>query len=143
MKRLTVWLVAVMVAAGIGGLSSTVMAPTVAFADAKCDNYILTIPPWYKGLTNSDCSISDPSAFPGGVQAFIWAIVLNVVEIFLNLVAYLTVGFIIYGGFKYILAAGAPESIKKAKTTITNAVIGLVLSIASIAIVNLIAGAIR
>jgi uncharacterized membrane protein len=76
------------------------------------------------------------------MSQFVWKIVLNITEMLLHLIGYLTVGFIIYGGFKYMVSAGSSDGMAKAKTTITNAVIGLVLSIVSIAIVNLVGSAI-
>ena len=48
----------------------------------------------------------------------------------------LAVAFIIYGGYKYMISAGSPDGMTGAKKTIMNAVIGLVLSIAAVAIVR-------
>ena len=57
-------------------------------------------------------------------------------------VAYVTVGFIIKGGYMYIVSAGNPESMAKAKNTIRDALIGLVIAISAAAIVNMVAGVI-
>lgn len=151
MHKIKMWFMTFVVTAGLGGVVASLAVALPSFAadqpDPGCNNYILTIPPWYKDMARRDsgggCSILSPDSFKNGIQGFIWKIVLNIIEILLNLTAYITVGFIIYGGFKYMLATGSPDGIAKAKTTIMNAVIGLVLSIASIAIVNLIAGAIK
>ena len=64
------------------------------------------------------------------------------IEFLLQLVAYLAAGFIIFGGYKYLVSAGSADGMSKAKTTITNAVIGLVLSLMAVAIVNVISGVI-
>lgn len=145
MAKVRTWLFALLFAVGIGGTFTAVALPSTSYADPACDKSFLTIPPWYKDLTTAapDCNIKSPTDAPfnGNISQYVWKIVLNVTEILLHAIGYLTVGFIIYGGFKYLLSAGSADGITKAKTTIFNAVIGLVLSILSIAIVNLISGA--
>lgn len=142
MRRLRLWLAAMVFALSVGGTATAVMVPATSFA--ACSNgSFLTLPTWYRGLQNADCSIMSPTGpgGAGGIGPFIWKIVLNIIDIILNLTAYVAVGYIIFGGFKYMLASGSSDGIAKAKSTIMNAVIGLVISIAAIAIVNLIAGA--
>ena len=56
----------------------------------------------------------------------------------IRLVGYLSVGFIIWGGFKYILAQGEPSGLVAAKKTIINAMIGLIIAILAYAIINTI-----
>lgn len=151
MKRfLQNWTMALVMAVSVGGAFGTVTFPQPV--QAACgDERFLTMPAWYRGLTDgvktdkqmltADCNIVSPD--PNDPGKFIWTIVLNVIEMMLHLVAYLTVGFLIFGGFKYMTSAGSADGMSKAKTTIANAIIGLVLSIVSIAIVNLVAGAIK
>lgn len=106
---------------------------------AACNDRMLTFPAWFKGLTNSKCDIKSPKSV-GGLQPFIFIIVGNVLEILLQAVAYISVGYILYGGFTYLTVASDANKVARARKMIQNAVIGLVLSIASIGIVNLIAG---
>ena len=131
---------------GVGGASLTLAAPQTAVAATACSESLLTFPAWYKGLlvdaAGGNCDIKSP-ADAGGISPFIWKIVLNVIQMVLNLIGYLAVGFIIFGGFKYMTSAGSADGMVKARKTIMNAVIGLVLSIFSIGIVNVIAGAIH
>lgn len=107
---------------------------------ASCgDNYrILGMPVWYRGLTEgeTDCNIVSPSSLEDG--EFIWTIVINIIEAVTILVGYVSFGFIIYGGFKYLISAGSASGIEQAKKTIFNAVIGLVISIIAVAVVNFI-----
>ncbi|HRQ87022.1 MAG TPA: hypothetical protein PLY16_02835, partial [Candidatus Saccharibacteria bacterium] len=63
--------------------------------------------------------------------------------IILQLIAYAAVAFLIVGGFQYMTGGGNPASLQKAKGTIANALIGLVISLASVGIVNLIFGFIK
>lgn len=139
-RRIQHWTMALLFALSVGGTfgATTLAQPAMA---ACGDERFLTIPAWYRGLTEQnggDCNIKKPD----NVSQFIWKIVLNITEMLLHLVGYLTIGFIIYGGFKYMISTGSSDGMSKAKSTITNAVIGLVLSIVSIAIVNLVSSAI-
>lgn len=124
----------------VGGATFAVATPQTTFA--ACNDRLLTFPAWFKGLTNGDCNIKSPEE-AGGLSTFIWTIALNIIELALQLVGYLSVGFIIRGGFKYMTAIGEAGEIEKAKTIIKNAVIGLIISIFSVAIVNFVAGAVN
>ncbi len=130
----------------IFGLAAPVMAaitPQTALAGAACEGRVLGIPPWYRGLTDDDCNIASPtdSGDQGdGLQTFIWKIVLNIIEMAIIIVAYIAVFFILYGGFMYLTGGGNPSQLEKAKKSITNAVIGLVIAMASVGIINFIFG---
>lgn len=123
----------------IGGTVATVATPQTTFA--ACNDTLLTFPAWFKGLTQGNCDLKSPSEV-GGISNYIWAIALNIVDMILQLVGYIAVGFIIFGGYKYMISAGSPDGMVKARKTITNAVIGLLISIFSVAIVKIISGAI-
>jgi hypothetical protein len=100
----------------------------------------LTFQPWFNHIctgSGSSTEIKSPVDV-GGLAPFIWIIVLNVLAILLQLVGYLSVGFIIWGGFKYILAQGEPSSLVAARQTVLNAVIGLVIAILANLLINTI-----
>jgi hypothetical protein len=110
-------------------------APTgsVAAADScSNDKPVLLFPPWFRGLKckNDVVQITDINQ--------IWIIVMNVVQWLIIAGGYVALYFIIWSGFKYIIAAGDPQKITTAKETITNAVIGLVIVLVSTAIVQTI-----
>lgn len=67
---------------------------------------------------------------------------LNIVNILIQAVAYAALGYIIWAGFKYMKSQGDPGKISEAKSAIQQAIIGLVISLAAVAIVEFIAGAI-
>lgn len=140
MKKLTLWIAALSMTLLIGGTATSLTVATQPAAAASCtkNGTFLGFPPWYRGLQNSDCSIKSPS---GNLSGFIWTIVLNIIDDALRLVGFAAITFIIYGGFKYMTSQGSADGMSKAKTTILNAIIGLVLSMVSIAIVNLAVGA--
>jgi len=131
-------------------VASPVMAiatPQVQPVSARgCEDRFLGIPPWYRGLTNNkpnskpaDCAIKSPTKENGvTLEQFIWTIVLNVIEMAVVATAYIAAFFILYGGFQFIAGGSNPGSIEKARKTILNAVIGLIISMGSIAIINLI-----
>lgn len=114
-----------------------------AASSSSCDKRFLGIPPWYRGLTNSDCSLKSPSDFAAGskdagIGRYVWTIALNIIEIVIVLIAYMAAFYIIYGGFQFIVGGSNPGSVEKARKTITNAIIGLIIAIASIGLVNYI-----
>lgn len=105
-----------------------------------CSNAsFLGFPAWYRGLTTGDscADIKSPNDV-GGIGNFIWTIALNLIEILLRLAGFAAVAFIIYGGYKYMISAGSPDGMVAARKTILNAVIGLAISIAAVAIVRTI-----
>lgn len=104
----------------------------------------LTLPVWYRGLNKSatDCDLVSPDAV-GGISNFIWRIALNIVDIALQLVGYIAAGFILYGGFLFLRSAGDPAKTARARTMILDAAIGLVISIGSVAIINLFTGIVK
>lgn len=122
---------------GIIGMMATATATPVA---AACDTRFFTFPAWYNGLTKDNCEMKDVSQDNNGLRNFIVRIVLNITEIILQVVAYASLIFVMVGGFKYMIAAGSPDQMAAAKTTILNALVGLVISIFSVAIVNAVGG---
>jgi hypothetical protein len=104
---------------------------------ACLDPSINTVPTWYKYLDGEEfggrCSpiISIPES--------IIPILMAIFEILLYIGGVVAVVFVIYGGIQYIISQGEPDRIRGARTTIINALVGLVIVILSTAIVNLIA----
>jgi hypothetical protein len=107
---------------------------------AGCSNKGITlIPTWYKYLKGTDdpnggCSIQ--FSFPGDLGA----ILLAIVEILLRIGALVAVAYIIYGGFMYLTSQGEPDRAKNAQTTITNAIVGLVIALLATGVVAFIGG---
>ena len=115
-----------------------VATPQNVSAANNCEASLLGIPPWYRGLTNGDdCSIAGPAS-SNDLSGFIWRIALNVLQIVLVIIAYIAVFFILYGGFLFITGGGNPSQIEKGRKSITNAVVGLALSLSVIAVTNFI-----
>jgi TRAP-type C4-dicarboxylate transport system permease small subunit len=64
----------------------------------------------------------------------------NVIEILLSVAVFVAIGFIIYGGFRYITSSGDASGIKGAKDTIVNAIIGLIIAMVAFGVVRYITG---
>ena len=124
----------------IGSFGASVTFPGISFADDVCSNKgkILTLKPWYSGLTNDDCSLKNPGTDTNSQANYIWKIVLNIVDDLLQLIGYTTVGYIMYGGFLMMTSNGAPDKAAHGRKTIMSAAIGLVIALASVALVNFI-----
>ena len=124
----------------IGSFGASVTFPGISFADDACSNKgkILTLKPWYSGLTNDDCSLKNPGADTNSQANYIWKIALNIVDDLLQLIGYTTVGYIMYGGFLMMNSNGAPDKAAHGRKTIMSAAIGLVIALASVALVNFI-----
>ncbi len=124
----------------IGSFGASVTFPGISFADDACSNKgkILTLKPWYSGLTNNDCSLKNPGADTNSQANYIWKIALNIVDDLLQLIGYTTVGYIMYGGFLMMTSNGAPDKAAHGRKTIMSAAIGLVIALASVALVNFI-----
>lgn len=105
---------------------------------AECENQVnfLGIPPWYNGLCKS--GTSDIEIDKSNPVGSISIVILNIIAIAIRLGGYVAVGFIIWGGIKYITAAGDSSKIASAKKTITNALIGLLIAFSAVAIVTFI-----
>ena len=72
------------------------------------------------------------------ISLFVWAVITNILYDLLSLTGYLAFGFIVYAGYLFLLSRGDPNNIEKAKTTLRNAVIGLVIVLLASSIVAMI-----
>jgi hypothetical protein len=115
---------------------------------SDCEKTFLGIHPWFRGLavvTNGQCGIASPGQpLANGktldLTGFIWRIALNVIDIGLTAVGIIAFIFIMYGGFQFLTGGSNPSQIEKARKTILNAVVGLIISFAAVAVTNLVFG---
>lgn len=146
MQRLTDWALALgVMMLGFGFAAAIPSNVANAAPGAGCQSTFLTFPAWYDGLLAKDgsCKVELPSGDAAdSIGGFVWRIVLNLIEIGLQIVAYVSAGFIIYGGFRYLTSSGSPDKTTAARKTIMNAVVGLVLSFFSVVIVSFVANGI-
>jgi len=103
----------------------------------------LGFPTWYEylnGTTDSATGACSP-AITG--LSDIWLIVAAVIEILLRVAALVAVGFVIFGGVEFLTSQGEPDKTNKARQTLINALVGLVIAVLAAVIVNFIAGSIK
>lgn len=123
---------------GVVALSLLAFSPAVSAAQCQAGGTFFGLPTWYKYLqcdANGDIMLSGAGA--GAVPVLI---LLAVFEMLLILAGMVAVGFIIYGGLKYIVSQGDSSKISAAKTTVLNALIGLVIAVIASQVVSFIAG---
>src|ERR1035438_3143897 len=88
------------------------------------------LPTWYEYL-------------PGGKftkLSDVWLIVAAIVEILLRVAAIAAFVMIVYAGIQLITSAGNPDNAAKARGTLINAIIGLVIAVLAATLVTFIAG---
>lgn len=130
------------------GIFTAVPLQTASAVNPKCENSFLTFPAWYRGLPsygpNQGCALKGPGDLGGNsstqLSRYIWIIVLNVLEIMLQAVVYIAAGFIIWGGFMYLISSGQSDRITTARKMIQNAIIGMVISLFAVIAVSFISG---
>lgn len=128
----------VALAMAVAGVVSLRPQPAMALGGGDCGApTFLGFKPWYDGLCGSNNEIQSPQkGNEEDLKAFVWTIVLNVSFDLSLAVGLLAVGFIICGGYMYIMSQGDPARAAKGKKTLTTAIIGMVIAMAASLIVN-------
>lgn len=134
-------------------------APTGTKSAADCQKGdFFGLPTWYKYLEfNGNCEINysqqitttctDPNnssktitcvndKFDFGV---IWGIGFAIIEMLLMLAGLIAMVFVVIGGFKFVMNLGSPETLKKARLTLANALVGAVIAVIGSKVVGFIA----
>ena len=107
-----------------------------------CSNSFFGLPAWYKYLPmeidrdTGECSIGQSFQLLGnGSNSGLLLIGLALIEIGLRIAGLVALGFVVYGGAQYITSQGDPQAVSKAKSTIINAIVGLVIAMVATALV--------
>lgn len=91
-------------------------------------------PPWYA------CLQKDASGGPKLTKLEdLWLIAFPLLESAIKAAGYTAIGFILWGGIRFIKSQGNPGEITAARDTIRDALIGLVICISAVAIVQFMA----
>lgn len=105
------------------------------------------LPPWYEYLPyerdsiTGRCEVILESNDPNRPMDFLsnaLPIGLAVLDMLLVIAGLVAVGFVIYGGIRYVLSQGEPDNTRAALHTIINALIGGVIAMMGVAIVSFI-----
>lgn len=120
--------------------ASEINAKKEVYCNSKTWEGSSFIPTWYKYLSTEysdkngvqSCKIT--TEFPNVIVLVVFA----VIEILLRIVGILAVIFVIYGGFQYLTSTGEPDKAKAGRTTIINALVGLMIAMLATVIVNIV-----
>ena len=147
----------------IAVVSALAVLPTQTAFAGDCGGQTSIFPRWYDDLCVDSATQKDANGQPkkeimspndfnkngttaedtaSGLSMWLGVIAMNIVKILLTVVAYVSLAFVIYGGFKFMVSGDSSAGITAARKIIQNALIGLVISIMSVAIIGLIAGAV-
>lgn len=107
---------------------------------ANCNSTFFGIPSWCRGLEEGGRFPLLESKTQEGIAKFTWTVVGNLADGAFRIIGVISMAFIIWGGYQYMLAMGDSGKLGKAKTAITNAIIGLVISIGASTIVSFVLG---
>ena len=137
-KRFMVTALALLGFAALGALSpaparALTAAPVTQFAACDAGTFF-GFPTWYS------CLPKDATGHPV-VQKLedLWLIAFPLLESGIKLAGYTAVGFVIWGGIRFIKSQGNAGEITAARDTIRDALIGLVICISAVAIVQFLA----
>lgn len=112
------------------------------FADAcQPKGSFFGLPTWYKYLdgvqgTNgvTDCIVRINKL------ADFWLVASAILELLLRLAALAAIAMIVYGGIQFVTSDGQPDKAQKALGTVVAAAVGLVIAVASTAVITFVAG---
>jgi hypothetical protein len=92
------------------------------------------LPHWYKYACGHDFRFLANEDGPSDIPL----VGLAILEIMLRIAAVVAVGYVVFGAIKYQTSQGDPKKIEEAKSTIINALVGMVISALAISIVAFI-----
>lgn len=134
MKKLSKLFIIIATLISLNGILNTL--PTYAESSASdglgsCRSFL--------GMTSWDCGIGNwggTSIENNNISKNIWIIVANISNDIVVIAAYLILGYVIYGGYLYMSAAGDPGKAASGRKTLTQAFIGLAIVLSAKVIVN-------
>lgn len=109
-----------------------------AVVPPTCQKSFLGFPPWYKYLPGADVCQPEMRSIMD-----IWLIGAAILEILLRVASIAALVYVVWGGIEFITSQGEPDKTAKARHTVINALIGLVISIGAASIVSFVAGRFR
>lgn len=109
-----------------------------AATKAACSRHIFFVfDPWWKYLDvkkDSDGICQVVFDFPYDLTL----VALAILDMLLRLGGLIAVGYVIYGGIQYVTSRGEPDGVKNAQSTITNALVGLAITLVAASMVSFI-----
>lgn len=106
-------------------------------ADVACMKSFLGIPPWFKYLEAHTANQCSPEI--SGIND-LWLIGLALIEILTRVAVLVAIAFVVYGGLKYSASRGNADKVNNAKSTLIDALTGLIIAIVATAVVSFAGG---
>lgn len=101
---------------------------------AACSTF-LGIEGWHKYLPKTgNCEIDFERYGFGSV----WLVLLGIIDILIRVGIIVAVVFFIIGAFKMVVSQGSPDGVNSARSTMTNAIIGLILLVISTWVISFV-----
>lgn len=140
--------VGLVVLASVVGAGATLVPASAHAAACSQSGSFFGLPYWWRGLPTVTVTNQATKQTTCTIQfkitnndfSPIWTIVVNLIDILLRLSGLVAVGFIIWGGIRYIMSQGNSSDMTLAKQTIVHAVVGLAIAISAVFILNFVAG---
>jgi hypothetical protein len=122
----------------VGFFSLTIASPNKALAVCSgapnSARDLLTFQTW------DSCLPKDSNSRPVIKQLNdVWLIALPILDALVKIAGYMSVGLVIWGSILFVKSQGEPSNITKARDTIRDALIGLVISVSAVTIIQYIA----
>lgn len=106
---------------------TTALAPALPVHAADTGRALGSCSELLPGMKSWDCGINPEPQSESDLQSNVKIIATNIFESIIAVAGYLTIGFIIYGGYLYIFSSGDPGKTASGKKTLTRAFIGLAI----------------
>ena len=117
-------------------MSLLMITPLASVSAAACNKSNLPIPTWYEYVPlDGECKVDSTQA-NGSIVVLV---MLGIFDMLLFLAGFIAVIMVIVGGYKLLTSNGEPQKIAAARTTIINALVGLVIAFIGSQIVGFIA----
>lgn len=116
---------------------ATIITRLQTFAmDCSAGGSFFGFPTWYKYICAGGSGDRKLQFLPQNGTSDIVLIALAVIEIMLRIAALAAIGYVVFGGIKYVVSQGEPDKISEAKGTIINALAGLLIATFAVAMVS-------
>lgn len=105
-----------------------------AISTALSSYFLSASPAFAQSAWGGDCVINGVATIQG-----IGCLLANIFNVFISVLGIIAFMMLIVGGFKYMLSGGNSKGIESARSTITFAIVGIVVALSAFIILNLIA----
>jgi len=140
MKKFLLTILAVPLFAVSLGLFAPSGVSAGACDDTSGRGFFKVFPTWYEYLGDKLVTIDGTCVVEDFAWGDLWKIALAVLEMGLRLAGLVATGYVVYGGFKYVLSKGNAQEAARARQTVIDALIGVAIATVATAVVSFLGG---